>query len=123
MRSLDVPILAVVGALDRLLPSLEEAERLRDSCGTARWRGTTVVQGAGHASTLGNRVDLLQEIRTAFAADFEPSLAPRVDLVGRAAHPGDDGDGWQRGLVDRTYESLDPADYTQMNRGGKLFPG
>jgi len=84
--------------------------------------GWHVVQGAGHASTLGNRVDLLQEIRKAFGADFEPPLPPRVDLVNRAEHPGDDGAGWERGLVDRTYESLDPADYTEMNRGGRLFP-
>ena len=122
LRKLNVPVLAVVGALDRLLPSLEEAERLRDACGPARWRGTCVVQGAGHASTLGNRVDLLQEIRKAFGAEFEPPLRPRVDLVDRMAHPGDDGDGWERGLVDRTYDALDPADYTQMNRGGTLFP-
>ncbi len=123
VRKLSVPVLAVVGDLDRLLPSLDEAERLRDLCGPARWRGTTVVQGAGHASTLGNRVDLLEEIRAAFAADFEPALAPRVDLVDREAHPGDDGEGWERGLVDRTYPALDPGDYTQMNRGGRLFVG
>ena len=122
MSNLKLPTLAVVGDLDRLLPSCEEAERLRVACGPARWRGTTVVQGAGHASTLGNRVDLLEEIRTSFADDFNPPLAPRVDLVDRAAHPGDDGDGWERGLVDRTYEALDPNDYTQMNRGGSLFP-
>ena len=122
VRELALPTLAVVGDLDRLLPSMEEAGRLRDACGPERWRGTCVVQGAGHASTLGNRVDLLQEIRHAFAPDFEPALRPRVDLVTRAEHPGDEGDGWERGLVDRTYDSLDPADYTQMNRGGRLFP-
>ena len=123
VRKLKVPVLAVVGNLDRLLPSLDEAERLREACGPGRWRGTTVVQGAGHASTLGNRLDLLQEIRQAFGADFEPPLPPRVDLVDRATHPGDQGDGWERGLVDRTYAALDPDDYTQMNRGGRLFPG
>jgi len=122
VRELTLPMLAVVGDLDRLLPSMDEATRLRTACGPERWRGTTVVQGAGHASTLGNRVDLLQEIRKAFGADFEPPLPPRVDLVNRAEHPGDDGAGWERGLVDRTYESLDPADYTEMNRGGRLFP-
>ena len=121
--NLELPVLGVVGDLDRLLPSIDEAERLRAACGPARWRGTTVVQGAGHASTLGNRVDLLEEIRTAFAADFEPPLPPRLDLVNRAEHPGDDGDGWERGLLDRTYLPLDPADYTQMNRGGSLFVG
>ena len=115
-------MLAVVGDLDRLLPSEDEAERLRAACAPGRWRGTTVVPGAGHASTLGNRVDLLDEIRKSFAADFEPPLPPRVDLVGRATHPGDDGNGWERGLVDRTYEALDPADYTAMNRGGRLYP-
>ena len=121
--NLELPVLGVVGDLDRLLPSIDEAERLRAACGPARWRGTTVVQGAGHASTLGNRVDLLEEIRAAFAADFEPPLPPRLDLVNRAEHPGDDGDGWERGLLDRTYPPLDPADYTQMNRGGSLFVG
>jgi hypothetical protein len=106
----------------RLLPSVDEAARLEKGCGPERWRGTVVVQGAGHASTLGNRVDLLEEIRSAFGSDFDPPLPARVDLVGRAEAPGDDGDGWERGLVDRTYESLDPADYAQMNRGGRLFP-
>ena len=119
---LKLPVLGVVGDLDRLLPSIDEAERLAVACGPDRWRGTTVVQGAGHASTLGNRVDLLEQISMAFATDFCPPLPPRVDLVNRAEHPGDDGDGWERGLVDRTYESLDPADYTQMNRGGRLYP-
>ena len=80
------------------------------------------MQGAGHASTLGNRVDLLEEIRNAFSADFEPSLLPRVDLVNRASYPGDEGDGWERGLVDRTYPALDPGDYTQLNRGGSKYP-
>ena len=91
-------MLAVVGDLDRLLPSVDEAARLREACDPAFWRGlsvsrgtsrtpprhgrdtrgaprrrgTVTVQGAGHASTLGNRVDLLHEIRTAFAADFAP---------------------------------------------------
>jgi hypothetical protein len=122
VRDLALPVLGVVGDLDRLLPSLEEVERLRMACGPERWRGTAIVQGAGHASTLGNRVDLLEEIRRAFSTDFDPPLLPRVDLVGRRDHPGDDGNGWERGLVDRTYEALDPADYTQMNRGGRLFP-
>jgi hypothetical protein len=112
-----------VATVARLGLELVEAARLADACGPQRWRGTTVVNGAGHASTLGNRVDLLQEIRAAFAADFEPPLPPRLDLVGRAEHPGDDGDGWERGLLDRTYEPLDPADYTQMNRGGRLYVG
>ena len=122
VSELSLPVKAIVGDLDRLLPSLDEAKRLADACGPSRWRGTTVVQGAGHASTLGNRVDLLAEIRSAFAADFEPPLRPPADLVDRLKHPGDDGDGWERGLVDRTYEALPPGDYTQMNRGGRLFP-
>lgn len=122
VRELTLPLLAVVGESDWLLPSMEEAARLRDACEPERWRGTTVVQGAGHGSALGNRVDLLQEIRKAFSADFEPQLLPRVDLVNRAEYPGNEGSGWERGLVDRTYEALDPADYTQMNRGGRWFP-
>jgi len=122
VRELKLPVLGVVGDLDRLLPSMAEVKRLQNEVGPKRWRGTTVVQGAGHASTLGNRVDLLQEIRDAFGADFNPPLRPRVDLVTRAEHPGDDGSGWERGLVDRAYEALDPNDYTEMNRGGSKFP-
>ena len=41
----------------------------------------------------------------------------------REAHPGDQGDGWERGLLDRTYPALDPDDYTRMNRGGSKYVG
>ena len=40
-RKLTVPMLAVVGDLDRLLPSLDEAGRLCEACGPDRWRGTS----------------------------------------------------------------------------------
>ena len=43
--------------------------------------------------------------------------------VERLAHPGSGGRGWDRGLLDRTYPALDPADYVEMNRGGSLYAG
>ena len=61
-------------------------------------------------------------VRSLADRTFQFRLRPRVDLVDRETHRGDEGDGWERGLVDRTYEALDPADYTEMNRGGRLFP-
>ena len=76
--------------------------------GEEQWRGTVVVQGAGHASTLGNRVDLTRAIREAFSSEFTPELR-EVDLVSRAENPGDEGSGWDRGMLDRTFPSLDPA--------------
>jgi hypothetical protein len=119
---LSVPAMAVVGDMDYLLPSEEEAARLGGAVGADRWRGTVVVQGAGHASTLGNRIDLCASIREAFAEEFTPALVP-VDLVTRAEHPGSDGAGWDRGMLDRTFPSLDPTEYTRWSRGGDQYPG
>ena len=42
--------------------------------------------------------------------------------MGRGESPGDGGDGWERGLLDRTYPALDPTDYTELNRGGSRYP-
>ena len=117
-----LPVSAVVGDLDRLLPSIDEADRLKAAVGKERWRGTTVVQGAGHASTLGNRVDLLAAIRDGFSADFDPPLPGVSDLVARAKYPPDEGDGWDRGLLDRTFPPLKPDEYTRWNRGGDKHP-
>ena len=105
---LTLPVMAVVGDMDFLLPSQDEAGRLREALGEEQWRGTVVVQGAGHASTLGNRIDLTRAIREAFSSEFTPELR-EVDLVSRAENPGDEGSGWDRGMLDRTFPSLDPA--------------
>ena len=119
---LTLPVMAVVGDMDYLLPSADEASRLAQAVGDERWRGTVVVQGAGHASTLGNRVDLSREIREALAHEFTPALR-EVDLVTRAENPGDEGSGWDRGMLDRTFPSLDPTEYTRRSRGGDQYPG
>ena len=121
VEQLRLPALAVVGDTDRLLPSQDEAARLQSAFGAERWRGTVVVPGAGHASTLGNRLDLLAAIRDAFADDFSPSLQA-TDLVGRAEQPGEGGGGWARGLIDRTFAPLAPGEYTRWNRGGDKHP-
>ena len=119
---LALPVMAVVGDMDYLLPSQDEARRMKEAVGDERWRGTVVVQGAGHASTLGNRVDLSREIREMLAQEFTPALRA-VDLVTRAENPGDEGSGWERGMLDRTFPSLDPSEYTRLSRGGDQYPG
>ena len=121
VEQLSLPVLAVVGEIDRLLPSVDEAKRIETAVQPGLWRGSVVVQGAGHGSTLGNRVDLLAEIRKAFPADFAPPLRS-CDLVGRDEHPAEEGGGWARGMLDRTFEPLDPKEYTRYNRGGDLHP-
>lgn len=126
------PILAVVGDTDRLLPSLDESARLAALAAPHEtWRGTVVVPGAGHASTLGTRVNLLAEIRGAFATELannpDSDAAADAAAVGRLATPPllpcDESEGWARGLLDRTYEPVPPKDYLRYSRGGDLYPG
>ena len=119
LELLEQPVLAIVGDTDRLLPSADEARRLEGAVGAERWRGTVVVPGAGHASTLGNRVNLAAEFMLAFGEDFSPPLED-VDLVQRAAYPASET-GWDRGMVDRTYPPLNVEEYTRWNRGGDLY--
>ena len=45
VKELRLPMLAVVGDLDRLLPSVDEAARLREACDPAFWRGLSVSRG------------------------------------------------------------------------------
>ena len=45
------------------------------------------------------------------------------DLVTRAENPGDEGSDWDRGMLDRTFPSLDPTEYTRRSRGGDQYPG
>ena len=106
---------------------IDEAARLRGVIGGdggassagGEWRGTVVVPGAGHASTLGNRVDLLEEIRTAFEdTGGELRLSSRESVPQLPA--GNPGTGWDRFMLDRNYPGLDPKDYTRYVRGGDL---
>lgn len=75
----DLPVLVVAGERDNTLPSVEEAERLASAGGNGGGGGggggggmlrdasVVVVDGAGHASTLGSRIDLAAEMRARFA--------------------------------------------------------
>ena len=101
-----VPALAIVGETDRLLPSLEESKRLALKF-SLNWRGSVVVPGAGHASTLGNRVDLVREIQTAF-----PEFGIECDNTFEEAYAG--VFDWTRGLVDRSHPALRLEDYTRF---------
>lgn len=117
------PTLTVVGDTDRLLPSHDEARRVsgllapRGLC-----RGVVVVPGAGHASTLGNRLDLTAEIRRAFGGE-SAELQLRPEAATPSMPRGEAGDGWARGMLDRPFAPLDPETYTRYNRGGELWPG
>ncbi len=58
--------LIVVGEKDRTLPSIAEAERLANKVTIPTKTRIHVVEGAGHASTCGSRLDLAAEIRNSF---------------------------------------------------------
>ena len=108
-----------------MTPSIHSVVSTRRAERDGAWRGTVLVPGAGHASTLGNRVDLLAEIRKAFPA--EAGTDPAADARERGAAwcmpPCDQSEGWARGLLDRTYDPVPPADYVRYARGGDLYPG
>ena len=114
LETLRVPTMAIVGDADRLLPSAEEANRLAAAVGPAMWRGIVVVPGAGHASTLGNRLNLLDEIRHGFAQDGillrSKDETPNLPM-------GDMSEGIWRGMLDRPFPPLNPDEYTRWNNG------
>lgn len=58
--------LIVVGEKDKTLPSIAEAERLANNVMNPSKTKIHVVDGAGHASTCGSRVDLTAVIRNCF---------------------------------------------------------
>lgn len=58
--------LIVVGEKDKTLPSIAEAERLANKVTIPTKTRIHVVEGAGHASTCGSRLDLAAEIRNSF---------------------------------------------------------
>eukprot|EP00427_Karlodinium_veneficum_P010885 CAMPEP_0169085930 /NCGR_PEP_ID=MMETSP1015-20121227/13426_1 /TAXON_ID=342587 /ORGANISM="Karlodinium micrum, Strain CCMP2283" /LENGTH=409 /DNA_ID=CAMNT_0009146057 /DNA_START=115 /DNA_END=1344 /DNA_ORIENTATION=+ len=122
LPNLDVPFLIVVGERDRLLPSVDEARRLKSILARGVSCSIVDVPGAGHASTLGYGVNLMDEIRKAFANQESlnlQNLQPhRLDVL-----VADESEGWARGLLDRQTTPIDPSDYTRYNKGGDLFTG
>jgi len=58
--------LIVVGEKDKTLPSIDEAERLANRVTNPTKTKIHVVDGAGHASTCGSRLDLAAVIRNSF---------------------------------------------------------
>lgn len=63
LRTNKTPTLIIAGEKDETLPSLEEADRLAKLFPKCH---VHVVEGAGHASTCGSRVDLAAEMRSHF---------------------------------------------------------
>jgi pimeloyl-ACP methyl ester carboxylesterase len=64
LKDVKVPVLAVAGTSDLLLPSLEEALKFKDEIPQCTLR---LVEGAGHAGVLDQRADLLEMIRSCWS--------------------------------------------------------
>eukprot|EP00746_Dinoflagellata_sp_MGD_P014707 gnl/MRDRNA2_/MRDRNA2_132382_c0_seq1.p1 gnl/MRDRNA2_/MRDRNA2_132382_c0~~gnl/MRDRNA2_/MRDRNA2_132382_c0_seq1.p1 ORF type:complete len:451 (-),score=76.88 gnl/MRDRNA2_/MRDRNA2_132382_c0_seq1:674-1975(-) len=64
LHDVKVPVLAVAGTDDLLLPSFEEGHKFKDEIPNCTLR---LVQGAGHAGVLDQRANLLEMIRTCWA--------------------------------------------------------
>jgi pimeloyl-ACP methyl ester carboxylesterase len=130
ISNLQTPILLVAGARDRLLPSVDEAERLSSQMPAAVNRGTVIVPCAGHASTLGTQIDLAAEICAAFAPELGLQIASGGSKTEADARPPIEapnqpsgvGAAWAKGLIPRTYDSLPVLEYREWNRGGKRCP-
>eukprot|EP00536_Pseudo-nitzschia_multiseries_P004405 jgi/Psemu1/187981/e_gw1.73.2.1 len=69
--------LIVVGEKDKTLPSIAEAERLANKVMNSSKTHIHVVEGAGHASTCGSRLDLAAVIRSCFQELQEPTAVTR----------------------------------------------
>jgi len=69
--------LIVVGEKDKTLPSIAEAERLANKVMNPSRTKIHVVDGAGHASTCGSRLDLTAVIRGCFAELQRPPAVAR----------------------------------------------
>lgn len=69
--------LIVVGEKDKTLPSIAEAERLANKVMNPSRTKIHVVDGAGHASTCGSRLDLTAVIRDSFPELQKTSTATR----------------------------------------------
>jgi len=73
----NLPVLIVAGEKDKTLPSIAEAERL---CSILPNSIIHVVEGAGHASTCGSRVDLTALMRNCFPELLQPKNSGRPSL-------------------------------------------
>ena len=134
LREVDAPVLCVVGGRDRLLPSVDEADRLRARLRDLR--GTVVVPGAGHASTLGPALNLTSAIIGAFGDELRGAgsaagaaggsaragRVPRADLGAALGELAPGAAEWERGMVARPFAPLAVGDYARYNRGGALCP-
>ena len=98
LATTNTPTLIVAGEKDETLPSLEEADRLSNLFPNSH---VHVVQGAGHASTCGSRVDLAAEMRSHFVA-LQSSSSPRTSMKPEAAK----GTGEYFGMTER-YDQAD----------------
>jgi len=130
ISSMQTPVLLVAGQRDRLLPSVDEAERLSSLMPASVNRGTVIVPCAGHASALGTQIDLTAEISAAFApelgfqmanAESKPEAGARPP-IGAPNEPSGVSAAWANGLIPRTYDSLPVLEYWEWNRGGKRCP-
>jgi len=97
-------ILLVVGENDGTLPSISEAERLAGILGPKQLK-IHVVEGAGHASTCGSRVDLAALFRRTF-----PRLRRQMAINRKPAKAGPRWPPWRK------------AGYTTGNQGKMEAP-
>ncbi|CAM9623563.1 unnamed protein product [Ectocarpus fasciculatus] len=81
LADMKVPVVVVAGSADRLLPSVDEAERLKNLIPGCR---SMVLEGHGHAPLFDGRVDMSEII----AGD--PALEGVVFPEGDAEHNGDE---------------------------------
>jgi hypothetical protein len=93
--------LIVVGENDKALPSIAEAERLANKVMLPSQTQIHVVEGAGHASTCGSRLDLAAVMRKHFS---ELQKSPRMNSL---QQPKNDADVWSTEIEKRT--SMKPA--------------
>ncbi|KAG8470294.1 hypothetical protein KFE25_008715 [Diacronema lutheri] len=106
LRSLRQPTCIVVGSADATLPSVAEGERLARLLPDV---AVAVVPGAGHANTLGIRVNLAALFRRRFGGPAQPgAVAPLARLAVVPDGAEDDAD---LGLEDRAHPPVSPRDY------------
>ena len=106
------PTLVVYGDADATLPSAQEAATIAETLETNAVRVRTVsVPGAGHAATLGSRIDLRAAVADFFGElDEFGFLAADVARAMRADAAGDPA-GPLYGLFPRTYPPVGVQDY------------